>query len=104
MSRVEDMTKREINTTRRWGLSLFFAILVQTIGIVWWAADLSKQVEFNTFDIVEIRKEQRVYLTREQIEDIFGSRDQQIASLQTNVAGIQAALIRIEDKLDRLNR
>jgi peptidoglycan hydrolase CwlO-like protein len=45
---------REISNTTRWGVSLLLGLLVQSVAVFWWAAQLDSQVNENTKDITSL--------------------------------------------------
>lgn len=76
-------------------IGVFFAILVQTLGIVWYAGQLDAQVTEQTQDIAELKENRAITLTRDQLNDILSGRDERISN-------IEKAVTRIETKLDRV--
>ena len=86
-----------LTDTQRWGIALLLAILTQTLGIVWFASGLVKQVEQNTAEISTLKSGATVYLTRQQLEDILGGRDQRLSNIEASVS-------RIETKIDKIVR
>lgn len=90
---------REVDTTKRWSIGIIITIVVQTIGIAWWAASLNAQVAENSKDIdmlqTQLANSSALILSREQIDDILLVRD-------TKIESIEQAVKRIEIKLDRI--
>jgi hypothetical protein len=95
----EQLINKEITNTTRWGVGLLIGLLIQTAGMVWWAAQLDAQVESNTADIqsldTKLDNSAAVTISREQIEDLLGARDQRLKNVEDTTQ-------RIERKLDLL--
>jgi predicted RND superfamily exporter protein len=83
----------EIKTTKNWSASIMITIVLQTLGFVWYAAQLDQQVKQHTAQIAELKSDTGVLISREQLNDLLGGRDQKITN-------IESALIRIEKKID----
>lgn len=81
---------------KRVPISLIFAIIIQTITITWFFADLSHKVEVNAKAIVE----QDISRTRmwDQIKD----QERNIGGLDTKIAAIDERTSGIKDSVDRL--
>lgn len=94
-----ELQQREISHTTRWGIGIVLTILIQFGAIVWSGAKLDAQVQQNKTDIEQLssRLDQgaAISISREQLDDILGSRDTQLEALER-------AVTRIEQKIDRL--
>ncbi|MBX4216150.1 hypothetical protein KW797_04345 [Candidatus Parcubacteria bacterium] len=79
--------------TRTFGAGIIIALAVQTATIIWWAAQVSAQVQANTDDILSIKSQivntAAVILTREQLQDILGARDARMDSIQDQLNRIE---------------
>ena len=99
MSELQRETAKEIDATAKWGKIISAGLVIQFFGFVWYAAQLDAQVKQNAADIATLSERldssYSVSISREQLEDILGSRDAKLDSLETTVA-------RIEQKIDRL--
>lgn len=84
-------------TSKKLSATVLIFLVVQSATIVWWAATVSAQTKQNTEDILDIKNSLVIPLTRDQLDDILGSRDVRIANIEQSVN-------RIEAKLDRLNK
>ena len=82
-----------LNESTRWGVGILAALALQTFSVGWYLATLNAQVNQNSQAISELRTGATVYLTREQLEDILGARDQRLSNIEGSVS-------RIEKKLD----
>lgn len=91
---VEDT--REWHLDRKFALGLIFSIIIQTFGIVWWAAVISKTV--SDLALNDARHD-GVISALSAGREANASR---ITALEAKGASIEAKLNRIEDKLDRL--
>lgn len=88
-------------------LGIIITLIIQTAGIIWWASSLSAQVKDNTDQISKIQTQintsSTITLTRDQLNDILGSRDAQITAIQENLNDfkieVRQGLARIETKL-----
>lgn len=54
---IKEQVDREISATTRWGIGIIIAMLVQTAGIVYWAAAQAAQISQNERDIAVLRSE-----------------------------------------------
>lgn len=94
-------------TTRlKLNITVLLFLIVQTSAAVWWAATATADIKavkekVDALD-VQINSGTSVYLTREQINDILGVRDEQIRTLQRDVTDIKNASVRTELKLDKI--
>ncbi|MDQ0316394.1 hypothetical protein [Amorphus orientalis] len=95
----QDPSERRAAGVIRWERFITFALIAQTVAAIWYAAQLDAQVKQNAADIATLSERldssYSVSISREQLEDILGSRDAKLDSLETTVA-------RIEQKIDRL--
>lgn len=82
-----------LSETAKWGIGLGITILLQTFAVGWFVSGLSSQVERNVQDISNLKSGAAVYLTREQLEDILGARDQKLVNIEN-------AVTRLETKFD----
>jgi hypothetical protein len=78
----------------RWGIGIIIALALQTFGGGWYLATLASQVQRNSDEITALKTGAAVYLTRAQLEDILGGRDQRLTN-------IESAVNRIERKFDQ---
>lgn len=92
---MSESTKAEINTTRRWGIGIFLAIVTQSVAVIWYFAHVDSAVAQNTKDIQELQNGSSVYISREQLNDLLGARDEKTLN-------IEKSLLRIELKLDKV--
>ena len=99
MTEIRELSDREIKNTTWWGRGISLALIIQIVAIIWYGAQLDAQVKQNTDDIASlasrIDNNATVSISREQLEDILGSRDQQLDNLES-------AIIRMEQKINRL--
>lgn len=92
---MSSYTEKEINTTRRWGIAISLTIITQTLGFVWYFAQVDSTVTQNTRDIEKLQNGSSVYISREQLDDLLGARDEKTLN-------IEKSLLRIEGKLDKI--
>lgn len=99
MTNVEKIVDREISATTRWGIGIIITIIIQSAGAIWFIAGLNaKTIETakiagqNSEAIKSLQQGASVILTRDQLDDILGSRDARLDS-------IEKTLVRIESKL-----
>lgn len=86
---------------------IIITILLQSFCVVWWASKLQAQTQQNTDAISSIQSQYNssasVTLTRDQLNDILGSRDAQIKALQDSLDDfkkeVRISLSRVENKL-----
>lgn len=90
-----DDTRTEINTTVRWGIGIILAIFAQTGAGIWYFSQLDATVEQHSTDIKNLQSGTSVYISRDQLDDLLGARDEKTAN-------IEKSLLRIEGKLDRI--
>lgn len=87
--------QNEIGTTRRWGIGIMMMLLTQAVAVVWYLAGVDSVVAQNTRDIQELQNGSSVYISRDQLDDLLGARDEKTSN-------IEKTLIRIETKLDKV--
>jgi hypothetical protein len=87
------MTALSFSDATRWGIGIVAALVIQTFAIGWYLASLDAQVRSNSEEIDALKSGATVYLTRAQLEDILGGRDQRLLNIESSVG-------RIEKKLD----
>jgi uncharacterized membrane protein len=74
---------------KRVPVAMIFAILMQTIGIVWWAATIGADVaQLKTSDV---RQDSRI----ESIQSIAGTQAVQLGRIEENTRATQAAVERL---------
>lgn len=92
-SREEDLIKKDTNLTLRVGATMVIALLVQTAGVVWWAATVDAKIDTNEQAIsslsARIEKADGIIISREQLEDILGVRDQRLDRLEKTTQNIE---------------
>ena len=77
-------------------ISLIFAIVIQTVTITWFFADLSHRVEVNAKAIVEQD------ISRRRMWDQIKDQERIIGGLDTKIAAIDERTSGIKDSVDRL--
>lgn len=92
---TSDESKKEVNTTIRWGAGIIITIILQTFGVIWYFAQMDALLNQHTTDITDLQNGSSIYISREQLNDI-------LSGYQTEVKGVNARLERIELKLDRI--
>jgi len=92
---TDENSKKEVATTVRWGVGIILTIFIQTMTFVWYFAQIDSLVKQHTVQILELKNGTSVYISREQLDDLLGSRDEKTAN-------IEKTLIRIEGKLDKI--
>lgn len=101
MSELKQQTDKEIRATGFWGKIITGGLVVQLLSFGWYAAHQDAQVKQNTADIAELARRfdnsVSISISREQLEDILGSRD-------TKLENVEQAISRIEQKIDRLSQ
>lgn len=83
-----------LTETQRWGLGIVILLLGQICGTVWYASSLAAQVDQNTREIAALKTNAVAFITRSQLEDVLGGRDQRLTN-------IEAGVTRLEAKFDR---
>jgi hypothetical protein len=81
---------------RKFSVGLALTVLAQTVGIIWWAATLSSTV--SELRVVDARHDALMGALSAGRE----ANASRITALETKGTSIEAKLVRIEDKLDRL--
>lgn len=79
-----------IPDTAKWGLGIILVILGQTFAGGWYLATLSAQVQQNKTIIAGLQSRESQYITRAQIEDILGGRDQRLTSIENTLDRLEA--------------
>lgn len=90
-----EVQKKEIATTIRWGIGIILTILCQSAAFVWYIAHLDSVVTQHTEAIAKLESGTSVYISRDQLDDLLGARDEKTAN-------IEKSLLRIESKLDKV--
>lgn len=90
-----DFEKKEITTTIRWALYIIIAIVLQTIAVAWYFAQQDATIRQHSLAISKLESGSSVYISREQLDDLLGARDEKTAN-------IEKSLLRIEGKLDKI--
>lgn len=83
-----------LTDSQRWGLGVIIALILQTFGYGYYMATQAAKIEQARVDIVEIKSGATFFLTRAQLEDILGGRDQRLSN-------IEATMLRLEKKFDQ---
>jgi TolA-binding protein len=82
---------------KRVPISLILALLVQTAGMVWWAASLSGRVDVNARDIRATQSEMGVLRSSAQTQAVqLGRIEEQISGLRGDIARLTAAIERAQ--------
>lgn len=102
----EKIVDREISATTRWGVGIIITIILQSAGVVWFIAGLNaKAIETeriareNSVSIKSLQQGASVIMTRDQLNDILGSRDARLDNIEKRQEYMQNTLNRIESKL-----
>ena len=90
-----ELEKKEIATTVRWGIGIIVAIIMQTITVAWYFAQQDATIQQHTSAISKLENSTSFYISREQLDDLLGARDEKTAN-------IERSLNRIESKLDKV--
>lgn len=83
------MSEEPWHLDRRVPVALIFAILMQTIGIVWWAATIGAEVE--QLKSNDSRQDNRI----EAIQGIANNQAVQLGRIEENTRATQAAVERL---------
>lgn len=83
---------------KRVPIALIVALLVQTSGIVWWAASLSSRVETNARDIARTSSEVAVMRNAAQAQAI------QLGRIEEQITGLRSDIGRMVTVLERTGR
>lgn len=89
--------EKENKTTKTWGASIIITIVLQTFGFIWYVAQLDAEIKQHTLQIRELKDNTNILISREQLNDLLGGRDQKISN-------IESAISRIERKIDQVIR
>lgn len=90
------MSEREPwHLDRRVPIALILTIIVQTVGLVWWAASLSHQVAQHTRDIAALHMEGRGYTSE------AARVRETLARLEERLAAQNDLLRRVENAVSR---
>ena len=90
-----ELEKKEIATTVRWGIGIILAIILQTITVAWYFAQQDATIQQHSLAISKLESGTSVYISRDQLDDLLGARDEKTAN-------IEKSLYRIESKLDKI--
>ncbi len=94
---ILESSAAEVSATKMWGIGLFCTLIVQSGAVFWWAAQIQSQNDYNTERINKLETGASVILSRESLNDVLLSRDNEIRNLQNQ-------LNRIENKLDKISQ
>jgi TolA-binding protein len=82
---------------KRVPISLILALLVQTAGMVWWAASLSGRVDVNARDIRTTQSEMGVLRNSAQTQAVqLGRIEEQISGLRGDISRLTTAIERAQ--------
>jgi TolA-binding protein len=82
---------------KRVPISLILALLVQTAGMVWWAASLSGRVDVNSRDIRTTQSEMSVLRNSAQTQAVqLGRIEEQISGLRGDISRLTTAIERAQ--------
>jgi TolA-binding protein len=82
---------------KRVPISLILALLVQTAGMVWWAASLSGRVDVNARDIRTTQSEMSVLRNSAQTQAVqLGRIEEQISGLRGDISRLTTAIERAQ--------
>jgi len=76
-----------------WKMALFFVLSMVAFAVAW--GSLVTKVDTNTENIKELQQGSLAYLTRQQVDDLLGVRDEKLSN-------IESGIMRLEKKLDNL--
>ena len=77
------------------GLGIICAIVLQTVAVAWYFAQQDATIRQHSEAIAKLESGTSVYISRDQLDDLLGARDEKTAN-------IEKTLIRIELKLDKI--
>lgn len=71
------------------------AIILQTVTVAWYFAQQDATIRQHGIEIAKLQSGVSVYISRDQLNDLLGARDEKTAN-------IERSLSRIEGKLDKI--
>ncbi len=78
-----------------WNAAIILTLIVYGVGFTWYLAKLDAKVDQTIGDINKLQSTSSVLISRDQLEDILGGRDEKIDNIENK-------LVSIEEKLDEV--
>ena len=92
ITHVEGVVENKIGSFL-WKIVAGFILAVITFAVGW--GMLQQKVENNTKVISALQNTSSIYLTRQQVEDLLGGRDQRLTAIESTASRIEAKVDRI---------
>lgn len=91
------MTEANWHLDKRVPISLILALLIQTGGMIWWAASLSGRVDINARDIQAAQAEVQILRAAAQTQAVqLGRIEEQISGLRGDISRLTTAIERAQ--------